>query len=459
MRVRALAALSLLSSLALAACGSPERGAAGLVPGAYGVASAPSPIKHVIVMIQENRSYDNFFATYPGADGATSGLCRANGRTYKIPLHKVSLVGHPIDGHILAEPNYDWGNFETEYDGGKMDGFCRDPWGFQNHPLVDPSLAYEYVDPAELRPLWNIAQQYVLADRMFETQGSGSFVAHQVLIRGNTDLNANESIVGNPSGDVWGCGAPPGTHTTILTSKGTYRTGPYPCFTWPTLRDLLDAKHVSWKYYVPQTGLTGSVGNIWNAFYAIRQVYHGPEWTTNVTNAAPYEMQIFNDLKNGQLPAVSWVIPDAYNSDHPGNSSDTGPSWVAQVVNAVGASPYWNSTAIVVVWDDWGGWYDHVPPPQLDYKGLAFRVPCLIVSPYARKGLVDRTPYEFGSILKYIEGTFGLGSLGTTDVRATSILNAFDYTQPARAFAPIPAKYSKRQLMSRPESRLPVDND
>ncbi|MGB6518440.1 MAG: alkaline phosphatase family protein [Candidatus Cybelea sp.] len=240
----------------------------------------------------------------------------------------------------------------------------------------------------DIKPYWSMAKHYVLGDHMFPTQASGRFTAHQDLIRGGTELNSYETLIDFPTDGPWGCDAPPGVVTSLLTSSGQYlaNQGPTPCFTYNTMRDLLDAKGVQWKYYTPT--ITTHGGDLWNAFDAIKAVRYGSEWTANISSP---ETNIFKDISGNALPAVSWVIPDGQNSDHPAQQSwgiktDTGPSWVASIVNAVGQSQYWNSTAIVVVWDDWGGFYDHVAPPQLDYTGLGFRVPLLVVSPYAKPG-------------------------------------------------------------------------
>jgi phospholipase C len=166
------------------------------------------------------------------------------------------------------------------------------------------------------------------------------------------------------------------------------------------------------------------------------------------------------------LPGVSYVIPTGPESDHytilSSQSVDTGPDWVSSVVNAIGESKYWSSTAIIITWDDWGGFCDHVPPPQLDYRGLGFRVPLLIISPYAKKGYVSHTQYEFGSILKFMETTFGLASLNTTDVRANNLTDSFDFTQKPRKFVPIPSQskgHDRAYFMSLPPSHVPVDTE
>ena len=224
----------------------------------------------------------------------------------------------------------------------------------------------------------------------------------------------------------------------LLTTTGYVQNGPFPCMKYSTLRDLLDAKKITWKYYVPPLFTGGLAGSYWNAFDVIGPVRNGPEWTANVSSP---ETNIFTDISKGTLPAMSWVSPNDQNSDHAGfGKADTGPAWVAKVVNAVGRSKYWKSTAIVVVWEDWGGWYDHVAPPQLDYRGLGFRVPMIVVSPYAKSAYVSHTQYEFGSIVRFTEDVWTLGRLGTTDTRATSIQDAFDFTQAPRAFVPIPTK-------------------
>ncbi len=219
------------------------------------------------------------------------------------------------------------------------------------------------------------------------------------------------------------------------------------------MADTLDAKGVSWKYYAPSIG-SGS-GQLWSTFGAIDKVYNGPDWKKVVSP----EATVLTDITSGNLPAVSWVIPDNANSDHDGSGSDTGPSWVAAVVNTIGQSKYWDSTAIVVLWDDWGGYYDNVPPPQKDFMGLGIRVGCIVISPYAKPRTVVHTEYEFGSILKYIEGTFGLPSLGYTDSRATSLYYAFDYHQRRIAFKVIPAKYPPSYFKGQRPSGLPPDDE
>jgi phospholipase C len=422
-------------------------------------AAKTSPIAHVVVIVQENRSFDNFFATFPGADGATSGLEKVlvSGKyvVQSIPLKQHALVMSTDIGHCRFA-------FVTAKDGGKMDAFNLEPKGVcprgsTSGPTID-ALAYQYVNPKQIAQYWDLAQQYVLGDHLFQTQGSGSFTAHQDLIRGDSSISTGLSLVDTPTGMPWGCDASPTVRTDLLTSDLKFEEdkGPRPCTTnfpakgqnYATLRDLLDAKSVSWKYYSPcfvgspgcGNGCTQCAGALLNAFDVIAPVRNGSEWGTNVSMP---QTNIFDDITKSQLPAVAWVIPTDNDSDHPGTKVDHGPQWVASVVNAIGESAYWKSTAIVIVWDDWGGLYDHVKPPLLDTQGgLGFRVPLLVVSPYVPEGKISHTKYEFGSILKYIEQNWSLGSLGTTDRRATSILNVFNYKQSPRAFTPIQSTLS-----------------
>jgi phospholipase C len=285
-----------------------------------------------------------------------------------------------------------------------------------------------------------MAKNYSLADHMFQTQGSGSFTAHQELIAAGTAINSTESLIDLPSLGPWGCDAPSGTVTTYITTSGQFffNGGPFPCLTYKTLADLLDPKGISWKYYVPPLLVPGSSGFLWNAFDAIHDVRYGSDWSNDVVSP---ETTIFSDISANKLPAVSWVIPCGNNSDHASNT-DTGPSWVAGVVNAIGKSPAWKSTVIIVVWDDWGGYFDHIPPAFLDNQGgLGFRVPMLVISPYPKTaGYVSHTQYEFGSIVRFVEDNWNLGRLGATDVRATSIADMFDFTKSPRAFVPISAQ-------------------
>ena len=237
-------------------------------------------------------------------------------------------------------------------------------------------------------------------------------------------------------------------------------SGPFPCFNqFNTMAQVLDGNAVSWKIYATKVLHAG----MWEPFEAIQYVRNGPDWSTNII--AP-QTKILTDPGYGQLASVSWVTPSRPDSDHPQYDSDAGPSWVASVVNAIGESSYWQNSAIVVVWDDWGGFYDNASPPQLDYRGLGIRVPCIIISPYAKQNYVSHVQYEYGSILRFIEevnnipaGSIGETSAGYTDGRATSLDDAFDFTQQPRAFTPIGSKYPMSHFLREPPSNDPVDTE
>jgi phospholipase C len=400
-------------------------------------------------VIQENRTFNDLFATFPGAIGTTTGKMRVDGSDKTIALEKVDLYDKVTLRHTYPA-------YKTAYRDGNMDAFNLIHYGPAGR--TEGTHPYQYVDPSQLQPYWTMASQYALADKMFQTQGSGSFTAHQDLIRGGTELGPKRSIIDDPTRPPWSCTAPPGTVTSVITTGLLYEPdrGPYPCLSYKTLQELLDAKHVSWKYYTP--GWHFDTGKYWNAFLAISSVYHdAKEWEAHISQP---ETNIFTDISAHQLSAMSWVIPDGVNSDHPGYGSDTGPSWVASVVNAIGESPYWKSTAIVIVWDDWGGFYDPVKPPKLDDQGgPGFRVAMIVVSPYVPQNEIENTVYEFGSIVRFIEDTWNLGRLGTTDETATSIAHIFDFSQSPRTFQEIPSSYSRSFFVRQKPSGLPVDTE
>jgi phospholipase C len=424
--------------------------------------SPSSPIQHVVIVVQENRTFNDFFATFPGANGTTTGNAEAE-PDCSPPIQKGTIALKKVPLVVRKDLDHKYSGYQTARDNGNMDGFDAVPFGTGQPECTYP---YQYTDPLQIQPYWTMAQQYTLAEEMFTTQGSDSFTAHQDLIRGDTVVDTKEAMIDFPAcGNCWwGCDSPPGAFTHLVTQNNVAlrwgkEKGPLPCSNkfatkYRTLRDLLDTKSVSWKYYLPPSSKI--YGKLLSAFDVVAPVRYGPEWTTNVITP---ETAIFADISSNNLPAVSWVIPDEPESDHPGTATDTGPSWVASVVNAIGQSGYWKSTAIVIVWDDWGGFYDNAPPHVMDYGGLGFRVPALIVSPYAKAGYISHTQYEFGSILKYVENNWNLGSLNTSDARANSIIDSFDYSQPPITFKKIQSQYSKEYFIHRKPSYLPTDTD
>jgi phospholipase C len=386
-----------------------------------------SPIKHIVIIFQENRSFDNLFHGFPGADSVSTGT-DSSGST--IALQPVNLWA-PYD----VDHSHD--AFLTEYDKGAMNGFnlasALSPSG---GPTPPPDIAYSYVPQSQVQPYWTMAQQYALADRMFQTNSGPSFPAHAYIISGTAATNSTNTIdiLSNPSSSgyrVGGCDSSSTTTVKLINPLTNAKPTPvFPCFDHPVLMDLLDNAHVSWRYYQPWTG-----AGLWNGPDAISHVRYGADYANVITpNTA-----ILSDISNGRLPGVSWVMPTLKESDHGSVTDGSGPAWVAQVVNAIGQSGYWRNTAIFITWDDWGGWYDHVAPQQFNYVELGFRVPLIVVSPYARRGYVSHTQHEFGSILRFTEEAFGLPSLGYTDARADDLSDMFNFGQYPLKFRTIPA--------------------
>jgi len=371
-----------------------------------------SPIRHVIVIMQENRTFDNLFHGYPGADTAQSGM--SNG--VEVPLTPVSLA--ELQNLDNSHPGW-W----QDWDNGKMDGFARASYN-------PPTLAYSYVPEQEVEQYWTMARQYVLGDRMFQSNTGPSFPAHQYMIAAQSAL-----VVDNPDSEQWGCDAPPGSTAAVLGPYGTELPGIFPCFDYSTTADLLDERGVTWRYYSPPS-YDGIIYSI-SAYQAIRHIRYGADWTNDVITP---QTQVLTDIQNGELAQVTWIIPDGAHSDHPGSGSLEGPDWVASIVNVVGQSKFWNSTAIFISWDDWGGLYDHVVPPKLDAMGPGFRVPLLVVSAYAKPGYISHNAHESSGFIAFIEHNFGLRSLDQRDAVSDDFADCFDYSKKPRSFAPIPTK-------------------
>lgn len=429
------------------------------------------PIRHVVIVVQENRSFDNLFHGFPGADTVDAGW--GHGTRYPLVERPLLWRWDPYHAHAA---------FVEDFDGGKNDGFDRQIQSFKHDRACRgerwinlPScwtfwpgraagaMTYSYVAKADVAPYWTMAARYALADRTFASNGSSSYGSHQFMIAGQS---AHVQEVNNPP---WGCDSSPDNFTYVLRyarnpvppstgATGWQARGPFPCFEYRTAADILDAAGETWRYYLPQES---DLGHYLNAFDAIRNVRFGPGYA----NVRSPEVSIFHDIAHQKLANVSWVVPSWPNSDHAGPSAgDAGPDWVASIVNAIGESRYWNDTAIVVLWDDWGGWYDHVPPPQYAdpqtgaYEGLGFRVPLIVISPYAKPHYVSHQQHEVASTLHFIETVFGLPALGTADVRADDLGDMLDVTQKPQPFRHIPTRRDARWFVAHP-SALPADTE
>jgi phospholipase C/sugar lactone lactonase YvrE len=399
--------------------------------------------QHVIVIVQENRTPDNLFQGLPGADIATSGI---NSHGLTIPLTKVPLeVTYGLD-HTHAA-------FMDMYDGGKMDGADKVQAGctvakVPNCPPPDPQFAY--VDPADIQPYLQLAGTYTFGDRMFQTNQGPSFPAHQFIIAGTSAPTATSDMFAaeNPNGAA-GCTAPSNSSVLLIDPTGKESQSTYPCFEHPTLMDLLDAQTITWRYYAP------SISSIWTGPNAIDHIRTGADWS----NIIVPQTKVLTDIAAGHLAQMSWVIPTGQDSDHPGSTGGSGPSWVASIVNAIGNSPYWSNTAIVITWDDWGGWYDHVAPPMFNSYEYGFRVPLIIVSPYSKQAYVSHVTHDFGSILHFTEEVFNLPSLGYADSRADDFSDCFDLTQTPIAFQTVSTALDQKFFLNSNRPAMPPDDD
>ena len=427
----------LLSTTALTSgCGGGSKNVPPPTPPPIPPPTASSTIKHIVIIMQENRSFDNLFNGFPGADTVASGM--SNG--VSVPLQAVPYE----QGTDLDHSHEGW---YKDYNAGKMDGFAH------AHSYPIPNLPYAYVPQSETLPIWTLAKAYTLGDRMFQSNTGPSFVAHQYMIAGQSAEADN-----NPNEDgVWGCDSAAKTTVTIIGPNGTSLPGPYPCFDYQTMADLLDAKGISWRYYAAaKTPDKNGDGYIWSAYDAIKHIRFGTEWSTNVISPPP---TVLTDIQNGMLAQVTWITPSTDYSDHAGaGATAMGPDWVASITNTIGASQYWDSTAIFITWDDWGGWYDHVPSPLVDNMGLGFRVPLIVVSPYANHGYISHTIHEPSGFLKYTEEVFSLPSLGTRDATADDLSDCFDYAQTPQPYMQIPVTFTPKYFQSLKSSTMPDDD-
>jgi len=364
-------------------------------------ASAPVPknitaIQHTVFIISENHTFDNLFGAFPGADGAASGLLSYGQR---IPLS----VMPDSDQATLCNS---WDCSIDAFDSGKMDRFDL---------ITDDYAAYAQATQQEIPNYWAYARRFTLADRYFTSVHGPSLPNHLFAIAaqsgGVIDNGGNPGPGTNCDGSSWGT-------VTVIDSSGN-RSEEAPCFNFKTLPDTLENAHISWKYYADGGGYVS----------VMNQVRNSVLWNDDVAPSA----QLLTDAKTGQLPAVSWLIPPGGDSAHPPDSVCAAENWTVSVLNAVMQGPDWNSTVVFITWDDFGGFYDHVPPPQVDQFGLGPRVPLLIISPYAKAGYVSHTVSDHTSVLKFIETRYNLPPLTSRDAAANNMLDSFDFDAPPQS--------------------------
>ena len=368
------------------------------------ITRARAKIKHVVFVLLENHSFDNVFGRFPGADGTTTALISGRGR---VPLlHAPQFQWHDI-GHERVDAL-------NAIDQGKMDGFQA----LDGASLNGDDMAYQQYVAADIPNFWSYARHFTLGDHMFASMAGGTFPNHLFSVAaqsGGIITNVQAWHVG------WGCDSGNQAYTLRQTPNGkVVKAGT--CFTFTTLADVMQQQHVSWAYYAaPHPDL----GYLWSTLDAFPSIRNTALWTTNVKNEANFAA----DARAGRLPAFSWVTPRFATSSHPPYSICGAENWFVSKMNALMQGPDWSSTAVFLVWDDFGGYYDHVAPPRVDSLGLGPRVPFIVISPYARRGYISHTTYSFESILKTFEEIAQLPPLTARDATAHDALDAFDFQQ------------------------------
>ena len=358
-----------------------------------------TPIKHFITLMQENHSFDNYFGTYSGADGIPKAVC--------MPVDPARTAGkcvrpQRIGDRAVQDLSHSSKVFRRQLNHGAMDGFVL----AQSSPGKPQKLVMGHYDDRDIPYYWNVADEYTLFDRFFTSAHGGSVTNHLYWVTGGP---------GNPSGDS----IPPGG------------------FDDPTIFDRLQAKGVSWKFYVQNydpsiTFRSRELGDrgsqvVWVPLLAYPRFIDNPRLFKHIV---PID-EFYEDVRRGTLPAVSYLVPSG-SSEHPPGSIQAGETFVRTLINALMRSRVWNASAFTWSYDDWGGWYDHVRPPAVDEFGYGFRAPALLVSPYAKRGHVEHATMDFTSQLKFIEENWGLAPLTSRDAKATSLAVAMDFKQPPR---------------------------
>jgi len=390
----------LTAALALAALAAAGPAQAAVSPADT---QTKTPIKHVIYLMQENHSYDNYFGTYEGvhgdANGTPAGVCQLH--NLKNP-RQGCVKPYRIGNSAIQDLNHSNRVALRQLNKGKMNGFVD---ALRREGEGNPSTM-GYYDGKDIPYYWNIADNFVLFDRFFTSSLGGSVSNHMFWVTGTP---------GNPKDEV-------------IPETGFKQT---------TIFDRLQEKGISWKFYVqnydPQiTFRNRGIGDrgsqiVWVPLLNYPRFIDDPELRSHIVDMSEY----YKDLENGTLPAVSYLAP-AGSSEHPPGSIQAGERFVRTLVNGLMRSDAWSSSALMWTYDDWGGWYDHVRPPRADRFGFGFRAPALLVSPYARRGHVNHTTLDFTSMLKFVEQNWGLKPLASRDRRANNFLSAFDFKAPPR---------------------------
>jgi phospholipase C len=369
-------------------------------------------IQHIVFIVRENRSFDHYFGLFPGADGAS---------TAPISNGQIINLGHATDATpqdlCHSQPCAQLG-----IDNGKMDGFDLILGGNKNNEFI----SFTQMHQQDIPNYWTYAQKFVLGDHMFSSAFTDSFPNHLFTVGATSDgvINIPYPPPDDPGEDnyyAWGCDTFPDVTVQQMDDSGNINAV-FPCFNFPVLPQNLSNVGVTWKYYaVPED----TTGYNFSTLDAIDYIRNGPLWASNVVS----DLTFINDALTGNLPQVSWLTTGRYTTEHPPQSACNGENWTVNQINAIMQGPDWPSTAIFLMWDDFGGFYDHVPPPGEDQYGLGARVPFIIISPYAKPSYISSTQYEASSVLKFIEERFGLPPLTSRDANANDMTDSFNFSQ------------------------------
>jgi phospholipase C len=373
------------------------------------VSPSTTPIKHIVYIVKENRTYDNLFGRFPEGDGATTGKA-LDGSTIRL--------GPLPDKQVDLQHNHFWA--VKDINDGAMNGFSatKDKAGHQT------TLAYTTASPGQLPDYWGWAHRYGLGDRMFTSVPSSSYPNHLFTVAGQS-----AGVIDGPSSGTrwWGCDGPPDTTVPIPSLDTMSIIGRKSvCVDIPSVAGQT-TRHpsVTWSTY---GAMPGQLGYGWVALDSVKRVRESVTWDQHY---APWQW-FTSDVKQGHLASITWMTPPFNESDHPGGPSlCQGENWTARQVNAIESSPLWKSTAIVIVWDDFGGFYDHVSPPRFDRFGLGPRSPLLVISPWAKRG-IDHDTYDFTSVIKFAAENFRLPLLTSRERKVNSLRSAFQFQHPLK---------------------------
>ncbi|MFT3768375.1 MAG: alkaline phosphatase family protein [Minicystis sp.] len=376
----------------------------------------PTPIRHVVIIVKENHTFDNYFGSFPGAEGVTSIQLAGGPITPpKAPDNPVRDICHSHDCAL------------TEWNQGKMDGWESVSTSNKN----GDHLAWAQYDESSIPNYWAYAKAFTLGDHFFANVLGPSFPGHMVTIAAQAGWALRNPTISQSHPASWGCNQDPGDRVTILDNGSCTQKEVYPCFDIPSVPDILPMG-TTWKFY----GTTYPDLGILSNFAAVKSIAKGPGFA-NVVTVDQFE----KDIADHALPTVTWLVDQDAANEYPfGASVCVGENWTVHYVNLLMQSEFWKDTAILFTMDDWGGWYDHVPPPrqygcdaQHPY-GLGMRLPLIVISPYARPGFVFKEVSEQASLARFVEAVVGGKTLSSIDPaaqdgQANDLLGAFDFDQ------------------------------